>query len=149
MAQVLHRRGRIQLRLAIDEREALLHVVDQLTPMLGQALKTMPRAYADDKHQADFDRWVQPEIERGRDADIETVHAALAAGEDTMILTEPTAYAWLRALNHLRLAAAGVLRIDSDNWDEHMSPEQRNQPEYRMLTLLSWLQEEFVAALEA
>ena len=148
MAQVLHRRGRIQLRLDLHEREALLHVVDELTPLVGKALESPPRAYEDDERQAEFDRWVRPDVERGRDSDIAAVHDALASGEDTIILTEPHAYAWLRAINHLRLAAGAVLGLE-DDWDEHLPAEERERPEYRMLMVLSWLQEEFVAALEA
>ncbi len=149
MAQVLHRRGRVQLRLDIHEREALLHVLDELMPLVGQALHQAPRAYEDDQHQAEFDRWVRPDIEKGRDTDIEGMRESLASGEDTIVLTEPTAYSWLRAMNHLRLAAGASLGIDDDTWDTRMDAAQRDRSEFRMMTLLSWLQEEFVAALEA
>lgn len=149
MAQVFNRRGRIQLRLDLHEREALLAVVEQLTPLVGTALATTPRAYEDDEHQAEFDRWVRPDVERSRDADLVSMREALASGEDTIILTEPHAYEWLRAINHLRLAAGAALGIDSPDWDARASIERRDSVELRMLTLLSWLQEEFVAALEA
>ena len=149
MAQVLRRRNRVQLRLAQHEREALLHVVDSLAVQIQEVLQGGQRAYVDDANQADFDRWVRPDIERGRDADIGAVRDALEAGEDTIILSETQAYCWLRALNHLRLAAGAALGISEDDWAAKLAEEQREGDEYRMLTVLSYLQEDFVAALEA
>lgn len=139
------------MRLDVDEREALLHVVSELTPLVGRIAERAPKAYSDDEvAQSEFERWVKPDIDHGRDVDIAAVHDGLAAGEDTIVLTEQNAYSWLRGINHLRMAAADALGEGAAEWnDDAASPEQRQQPAYRMLTLLSWLQEEFVAALEA
>ena len=144
MAQVLNRRGRVQLRLDTNEREALLHVVGTLTPLVGQTLNGGQRAYESDAEQAEFDRWVRPDIERGRDSDIAAVQESLESGEDTIILTEPNAFSWLRAINHLRLAAAGVCGASHGT-----QAADQETAEFRMFMLLSWLEEEFVAALEA
>lgn len=148
MAQIQRRRGRIQLRLDERERTALLGIVEELSPRIGQTLATTPRAYDAAGPQAEYDRWVRPEIERGREADLEIVRDALSSDENLSILTDAAAYAWIRALNHLRLAAGGVLGIEEDGWEGEASEEVRNRREFGMLIALGWLQEELVTALE-
>jgi len=148
MAQVLRRRGRIQLRLNPREREALSGIVDRLAPALTDSLAGAPRAYEDSALQSEYDRWVWPDVQRGRDADITVVRDGLTSGEDTLPLTEAQTLAWLRAFNHLRLAAAEVLGIDADGWEERADERTRELPEYGILMALGYLQEELVAALE-
>jgi len=147
MAQVLRRRGRIQVRVDSREREALVGIVDALSPRLAAPLASAPRAYDDADLQAEYDRWVRPDIDRGREADIAMVRDALTAGEDTLPLTDAQALAWLRAFNHLRLAAGEILGIEDDGWDEAASDETKQKPEYGVLIALGYLQEELVAAL--
>ena len=149
MAQVLRRRGRIQVRLDSRERSALLHILDQLTPRLAEPLNSPPRAYDDAELQAEYDRWVRPDVERGREADIDVVRDSLSAGEDTLPLTEAQALAWLRAFNHLRLAAGEILGVETDGWEEHSPEATRRKPEFGVLLALGYLQEELVAALES
>lgn len=149
MAQVQRRRGRIQVRLNAHERDALTGIVDSLAPRFGETLATAPRAYEDSELQREYDRWVWPDVERGRDADITVVRDGLSAGEDMLPLTEAQALAWLRAFNHLRLAAGEILGIDADGWEERTDDATRDRPEYGILMALGYLQEELVAALEA
>ena len=66
-----------------------------------------------------------------------------------LVLTEAQVYAWLRAFNQLRLAAASLLGITDDGWEAEASAELRARPEFGMLMALGWLQEELVAALES
>ena len=86
MAQVLRRRGRIQVRLNANEREALLSIVDRLAPRINAPLSAGRVAYDDATYQAEYDRWVRPEVERGREADLSAVGAGLkaAAGNPTV-----------------------------------------------------------------
>ena len=105
MAQVLRRRGRIQVKVDKSEREALIGIIDSLSPRLAAPLASAPRAYDDAKLQAEYDRWVRPDIEKGREVDLTMVRDALSGGEDTLPLTEAQTLAWLRAFNHLRVAA--------------------------------------------
>jgi len=149
LAQVLRRRGRIQVRLNSQEREAMLSIVDGLAPRLSKPLAAPRHAYDDPKLEAEYDRWVRPEVERGRDADLAVVRDALSAGEDTLPLTEAQALCWLRAFNHLRVAAGEVLGIEADGWEETTSDATRETPEYGVLMALGYLQEELVAALES
>ena len=149
MAQVLRRRGRIQVKLDARERDALLRILDELQPTLQTNLARPPRAYDDPQMQAEYDRWVRPEVERGREADVAVVRDSLEAGEDTLPLTEAQALAWLRAFNHLRVAAGGILGIEQDGWETTLDTRTQRRPEYGVLMALGYLQEELVAALES
>jgi hypothetical protein len=149
VASVLKRRGRIQVRLDAEERAALLGIVELLQAHISRALATTPRAYEDDGMQAEYDRWVRPEIERGYEADLDVVRDALGAGEELLVLTEAQVYAWLRGFNQLRLAAGSILDIREDGWETEATAELRAKPEFGMLMALGWIQEEMVAALES
>jgi hypothetical protein len=149
MASVLKRRGRIQVRLDEPERVALLDILERLTVHSSRALATTPRAYEDDTKQAEYDRWVRPEIERGHEADLDVIRDALSAGDELLVLTEAQVYAWLRGFNRLRLAAGSVLGISEDGWESDASDALKARPEFGMLMALGWLQEELVAALES
>ncbi len=148
MASVLKRRGRIQVRLDERERTALLDIVARLQRHITRALATTPRAYEDETKQAEYDRWVRPEIERGYEADLDVIRDALSAGDELLVLTEAQVYAWLRGFNQLRLAAASLLGITEDGWETTASAELRERPEFGMLMALGFLQEELLAALE-
>jgi hypothetical protein len=149
MAQVLRRRGRIQVRLDSHERSALLSIVDQLAPRLGEPLTRPMRAYDEAELQGEYERWVRPEVVTGREADVAVVRDSLSAGEDTLPLTEAQALSWLRAFNHLRLAAGEILGIDADGWEERADDATRKKPEYGVLLALAYLQEELIAALDS
>jgi hypothetical protein len=149
LAQVLRRRGRIQVRLNQDERDALSHIVISLRPLVGATTAAAPLAYDDQESQADYSKWVHSDLERGRNVDVDLVSEGLSAGEDTLVLTEDQAFSWLRALTHLRLAAGTQLGISSDGWETGLPQQTQERIEYRMLTALGWIQEELIAALEA
>lgn len=148
MASVLKRRGRIQVRLNEQERTALLDITTRLQEHIGRALATTPRAYDDEGMQGEYDRWVRPEIERGYEADLAVVRDALDAGDDLLVLTEAQVFAWLRGFNQLRLAAGSILGITDDGWEVSGTDAMRAAPEYGMLMVLGFLQEELLAALE-
>ena len=149
MASVLKRRGRIQVRLDDRERAAILDIVDRLQKHISRALATSPRAYEDEAKQAEYDRWVRPEIERGVAADLDVVRDALTAGDHLLVLTEAQVYAWLRGFNQLRLAAGSLLGITDDGWESEATDEMRARPEFGQLMALGWIQEELVVALES
>jgi uncharacterized protein DUF2017 len=149
VASVLKRRGRIQVRLDAQERAALLDILERLQTHISRALATTPRAYEDDGMQAEYDRWVRPEIERGYEADLDVIRDGLSADDELLVLTEAQVYAWLRGFNQLRLAAGSILDISEDGWETEATDALRAKPEFGMLMALGWLQEELVAALES
>lgn len=146
MAQVQRRRGRIQVKLDARERAVLISTVERLQPHTRENANA---AYDEAELQSEYARWVGPELERERDEDIGLVRNGLEAGEDTLPLTEIQALAWLRAFNHLRLAAGRILGVDGDGWDERADPLMRATPEFGELMVLAYLQEELVAALDS
>lgn len=148
MAEVRKRRGRIQLRLDARERAALGAIVDELAPQLGRVPRTIPIAYQDPELQREYDRWVRPEVEQERSADLDVIRDCVGSGEDVTPLTEQQALAWARGLNHLRLAAGGLLGVEEDGWEQAVDSDVRQASEYRVLLALGMLQEELVAALE-
>ncbi len=149
MASVLKRRGRVQVRLDEEERAALLASLERLEAHISRALATTPRAYDDEVMQAEYDRWVRPEIERGYEADLDVIRDSLSAGEEVLVLTEAQVYAWLRGFNQLRLAAGSLLGISEDGWEAEATDAVRKSPDFGMLMVLGWIQEELVAALES
>jgi len=149
VAQVLRRRGRIQVKLDAREREALLSIVDGLAAQGETALAAGQRAYDEPELQAEYDRWVRPDVERSREADLTVVRDSLGAGENTLPLTEAQALAWLRAFNHLRATAGGILGIEADGWEEQVDAATQKRAEYGVLLALGYLQEELIAALDS
>lgn len=146
MASVLKRRGRIQVRLEEREREALLGMLDD--PRWMSPVVAAPRAYEDRDMQAEYERWVRPDIEQGHESDLGMVREALGAGDDVIELSEAQALAWLRGFNQLRLRAATLLGFTDDGWEESADEALRARPEFGMLIVLGWFQEELLAALD-
>jgi hypothetical protein len=148
VAEVRKRRGRIQLRLNTEERAALGMIVEQLSPRVGKVRRTVPVAYEDAELQAEYDRWVRPEIERGRGEDLEVIRGCLGSGEDVTSLSDDQALAWVRGLNLLRLTAGGLLGVEEDGWEQRAEESVRRSTEFRVLLALGLLQEELVSVLE-
>ncbi len=59
------------------------------------------------------------------------VRDALSGGEDTLPLTEAQALAWLRAFNHLRVAAGEILGIEGDGWEDTATRRDQATPGVR------------------
>jgi len=149
VAQVLRRRGRIQVRLDAKERQVLLDVIARLQAKLPRVRDTLSRTYDDPKLQDEYLRWVRPETDAGAEADVTVVRESLESGENTLPLTEAQALCWLRALNHLRLAAGTVLGVSDDEWMERADTTTQRSFEYGVLIGLGYIQEELVAALDS
>ena len=107
-----------------------------------------PRVYADDEEAAaEFDRFMTPELDAGRQADRERYGEVIsrAVGEGT-ILDEEDAFAVLRVLDEARLVIAARLGIDSDEWEP--SPLVDASPELHLYHLLGWVQDALIGAAE-
>lgn len=136
------------MRLDADERAALLSIVDILRPRLGADARTIPRAYDEPELEEEYARLMRPEVEASRDADIELVRESLRGEGDRRELDDSQALCWARALNHLRLAAGGLLGIEEDGWDEVADPALLETAEFTMMMALGWMQERIVQSLE-
>jgi len=96
LASIRRVRRRIEVRLDAEERAALLEIVEHLAPLLGTVARTTPRAYDDDALDEEYGRFMRPEVEAARDADIEAMRESLRAGSDTCVLDESQALSWTR-----------------------------------------------------
>jgi len=148
VASIRRHRGRVEVRLDGEERAALLEIIEHLAPLLGTLPRTTPRAYDDDELEEEYGRFMRPEVEAARDADIESMRESLRGGGDKRELDESQVLSWTRALNHLRLAAGGLLGVEEDGWDEEVDDSVLGRPEFTMLMALGWIQERMVAALD-
>ena len=149
MASIRRQSGRIEVRLDRDERAALLDIVEHLAPLLGTVPRTSPRAYAEDDLEEEYDRFMRPEVEAARDADIDALRASLREEGDRLRLDESQALSWTRAFEHLRLVAGGLLGVEEDGWEEAAGDSVLRSAEFTMLMALGWMQEHLVAALDA
>ena len=136
------------MRLDDDERAALLSIVDTLRSHLGDDARTTPRAYDEPELEKEYARLMRPEVEASRDADIELLRESLRGEGERRELDDSQALSWARALNHLRLAAGGLLGIDEDGWEEVADPALLETAEFTMLMALGWMQERIVQSLE-
>lgn len=136
------------MRLDDDERAALLSIVDTLRSHLGEDARTTPHAYDEPELEKEYARLMRPEVEASRDADIELLRESLRAEGERRELDDSQALSWARALNHLRLAAGGLLGIDEDGWEEVADPALLETAEFTMLMALGWMQERIVQSLE-
>jgi hypothetical protein len=149
LASVRRHRGRVEVRLDADERAAMLGIIDMLSPHLGHVARTAPRAYDDPELEDEYARLMRPEVEASRDADIEAMGESLRTQRDRCDLDDSQALSWTRALNHLRLAAGGLLGIEQDGWDDAADQSVLQSNEFTMLLALGWMQERIVQALDA
>ena len=149
MASIRRRRGRVEVRLDAQERAALLDILEHLAPLLGTAERTSPRAYDDDTLEEEYARFMRPEVEATRDADLDAVRESLRSGGDVRDLDESQALSWTRALEHLRLAAGSLLGVEDDGWDEAADDALLGRAEFTMLMALGWMQEHLVQALDS
>jgi hypothetical protein len=148
VASIRRHRGRVEVRLDADERRALLGIVESLVPHFGEVARTAPRAYDDPDLEDDYARLMRPEVEASRDADIEAMRESLRAEGDRRELDDAQALSWTRALNHLRLAAGGLLGVEEDGWEETAPEQVLESAEFTMLMALGWMQEHIVQSLE-
>jgi hypothetical protein len=145
----IRRQGRsVEVRLDRDERAALMEIIGRLAPLLGTAERTSPRAYDDPQLEEEYARFMRPEVEAAREADVELLRASLQTEGDVRRLDDSQALSWTRALEHLRLVAGALLGVEEDGWDDAADDSLLRSQEFTMLMALGWLQEHLVAALD-
>ncbi|GAC1341009.1 MAG: hypothetical protein NVSMB29_10770 [Candidatus Dormibacteria bacterium] len=150
MARIRRRRGDVEVILDAEERAALGGIVATLSEAMEREPRVAQHTYEDAAMESEFQRWTVPGLVETRNADLEAIRRGLSSGEGQCYLNEEQAMSWVRALNHLRLAAGGLLGADEDGWEQRLGADRLlERPEYRMLVALSWMQEALVDALES
>lgn len=148
MARVRRYLGRVEIWLDKRERAAVLATIDALASADESGPWLTHHAYDDPRLDTEYQRLTGPELAVLHESDLETIRQDLRKGHDRCRLDDERAYAWLRALNRLRLAAGGRLGITEDGWEESLTPQDSDRDELAMLNDLGWLQEGILRALE-
>jgi hypothetical protein len=155
-------RGRIRVRLGLDEVAVLRGLPGQLRAVLTEAAddpvnrRLFPPAYLepeDAERDAEFRRLMHDELVQGKLANLEVVTGTLARGSSTLRrwtvdLTAEEAAAWLGVLNDLRLALGVRLDVTED-FDGQVDDADPRAPGMHLLSYLGWLEEHLLEALSS
>lgn len=139
----------VRARLAATD-VAVLSRLPELLDTLGEpdadpaAARLAPGAYPDDSDaDAEFRRFADTELRRGRDDDRRAFLKSLAPG--SVRLDADDAARWLRVINETRLLLGARLGIEDDGWTYG---GLRESPRAALLHYLSWAQEGLLEALD-
>ena len=106
-------------------------------------------AYPEDQDaQAEYERLMEPELERHRQVDRAAVASSLqAARRGSVRLTPSEADSWLIVINETRLALAARLGIEEEGWGTTVGAPGRPEPEMALLVYLTEVQDDLIQAL--
>jgi hypothetical protein len=143
------RDGSYELRLPDGERRMLEEILPQLQQALqGDAAsdpgfkRLFPKAYVQDPEQeAEYQALVGDELVAKRVAQVETVLATIREAR----LTEEELFAWMGAVNDLRLVLGTRLDV-SEETDLAVDPSHPDAAAYGLYAYLGWLLELLVDA---
>ena len=143
------RDGSFELRLPDGERQMLRDLLPQLRAALeGDAAsdpgfkRLFPKAYVQDpEHEAEYQSLVGDELAAMRLAQIDMVLTTI--GQDR--LSEEEAFAWMGAVNDLRLVLGTRLDV-SEETDLAVDPADPDAAAYSLYGYLGWLLEMLVEA---
>ena len=144
------RSGGIELRLSDDDIR-VLGLMGELLASVGQkdgdpaAERLSVAAYPEDgEAQADYDRYMAPELDEQRRIDRAAVDSSLeeARGGQTS-LENDEAGSWLRVLNEARLVLAARLGIEEEGWGER----DPMTPAMAFLLYLTEVQDDLIGVL--
>ena len=146
--------GGVELRLAPEEIE-VLSLLSELLASVGSvagdpaAARLAITTYPDDEQaQAEYKRFMAPELERGRTTDRSSVVASLEAASGRPVeLSMVEAEAWLLVLNESRLTLAARIGIEEEGWGEHDEEGGDLDPPMAFLHFLTYLHGELTAVL--
>ena len=144
------RDGSFEVRLPEEERRVLADVLPQLRAALeGDAAadpgfkRLFPVAYAQDAElQAEYAAMVGDELVTKRVAQVDTVLETIQADR----LTEDQLFAWMGAVNDLRLVLGTRLDV-SEETDLAVEPSHPDAASYGLYAYLGWLLELLVDAV--
>jgi hypothetical protein len=142
------RRGRFEIRLPREEREALRALPAQLRQLLASndpALERLfPPAYPDDPAlAAEYDRLVHEDLLAHRLSALDILETTI----DARRLGEEEMTAWLGALNDVRLVLGTRLEVTEEMDPDDLDTDDPRTPSLALYYYLGWLQEQVVEAL--
>jgi hypothetical protein len=144
------RDGGFSMKVPGGERAVIREVLTQLRSALdGDPTadpgfrRLFPVAYADDpEREREYRSMVGEELTAKRRAQIDTVLSTI----DSTTLTEDELFAWMGAINDLRLVLGTRLDV-SEETDLAVGPDDPDAPAYALYGYLGWLLEQCVAAV--
>jgi hypothetical protein len=141
--------GGVELELSRDERRLLTSLAGELRSLLeGESgdpslRRLFPPAYEDETDERGYRELMGAELLNGRREALEVVERT--AGKKRLSAEE--ADAWVRALNDLRLVLGTRLDVQEDTLLGELRPDDPRAQGLAVYGYLSWIQEQFVAAL--
>ena len=141
-------RGEFQLRIPQGERDILRSLPGQLRELLtadDPALERLfPPAYPDDPDMnEEYDGLVRAELTASRLTSIDVMEATI----DAERLDEEQMFAWLGAINDLRLVLGTKLDVTEEMYEQEMPEDDPRLPGFALYSYLGWLEEQAVEAL--
>jgi len=149
------RRGGVDIRIPAEERDVLRTLPDNVREALQgmdptrpgddpAVARLYPGAYLDnDDHDAEYRRLMHGELHEGRLAALDAFEEAIDADH----LDEDRAWAWLRALNDIRLLLGTRLDVTEGEVIRRANPDDPRAASLALYGYLSWLEEQLVEAL--
>lgn len=154
MRRFRSRPGGIEVSLRGDEVDVLSLMMPVLSSVGSESgdpasQRLSVAAYRDDQDaQAEYERLMEPELERHRQVDRAVVVSSLeAARRGPVSLTLSEADSWLMVINETRLALAARLGIEEEGWGTTMGSRGRPAPEMALLVYLTEVQDDLIEAL--
>lgn len=113
-------------------------------------MRLLPNAYADPVDASEFRRYTESDL-RGK----KRTHAMLMRSQlmeledDKLLIDSRDSFAWLGAMNDIRLALGVRLEVDENSHEklELLSPDDPMHAVFAVYSWLGWLQESLVLAL--
>jgi hypothetical protein len=144
--------GTYEVQLGPDHRDLLRQLASGIREVLIDASfdgdpalqRLFPPAYAADEHEKndEYGRLMRDDLRAGHVASLTTLEATL----DATHLTEEDLYAWMSALNHIRLFLGTRLEVTEDMTE--IDEDDPRAPMLEVYGFLSLVQEEAVEALQ-
>ncbi|MGI9033006.1 MAG: DUF2017 family protein [Acidimicrobiales bacterium] len=143
------RSGQYEIRLSADERELLRGLGPRMREVLADdsdpvRSRLFPVAYPkDDDRQSEYRLLASGEL-------LDSHLAALATMEETLDadrLDEDAVYAWMRAINEVRLVLGTRLNVTDDGERRPVGDADPSSSAYGVYDYLTWLQGELIEAL--
>ncbi len=112
--------------------------------------RLFPDAYADDAEaSADFRRYTEQGLRQRKSAGLQSALDSLGEEPHEIVLTQDQAYAWLGALNDIRLVLGERLDV-TEGFEEVLDSLAEDEPRlalYGIYEFMGWLQDTMVEAL--
>jgi Domain of unknown function (DUF2017) len=144
------------LHLGKDERALVTRLLEELRSLLTEPAepelvrRLYPVVHPDDpEREAEYQRLMRDDLVASRLAGIDTVTKVLGRSGRKVTLDEAQMFAFMQAVNGVRLVLGTLLDITEDDEDEVLVEGEgaETAPEYHLYGYLSWVLDASVRAL--